>query len=55
VKKLAGWAVLAFLLFYVLRDPAAAASTAHHLIVMLADVGAAAGRFLSDLTTGGTR
>jgi hypothetical protein len=54
-KKILGWAVLAFVAFYVLRNPTGAAATARHIGTGLAGVGTAAGQFLSALTGGGHR
>jgi hypothetical protein len=52
-KKILGWALLAFLAFYVLKNPTGAAATARHLAAALSSAGTAAGQFLSAVTGGG--
>jgi hypothetical protein len=52
-KKILTWALLAFLVFYVLTNPAGAAATARHIGTGLAHVGTSAGQFLSSVTGGG--
>jgi hypothetical protein len=49
MRKLAGWAVIAFLLFYVLNDPAGAANTVHGLLGDLAGAGNSLATFANQL------
>jgi hypothetical protein len=53
LKKLLGWALVAFLVFYVISNPSGAATTAHSLAAGLAHVGTSVGDFFAALTGGG--
>ena len=55
VKKILGWALLAFVAFFVLKNPPAAAATARHIASGLASVGTSLGEFFTALTGGGHR
>jgi hypothetical protein len=50
LKKILGWLLLAFVAFYVLRNPVA--GTARHLGTLLTGLGTAVGQFLSALAGG---
>jgi hypothetical protein len=52
VKKLAPWAVVALILFYVISNPSGAATSAHRLGSALASAADALGRFFTGVFTG---
>jgi hypothetical protein len=52
MRKVAGWAAIAFLVFFIARDPQAAAGLAKHLGSGLASVGDGAVAFVSRLGGG---
>lgn len=54
-KKLIGWALLAFVAFFVFSNPPGAASTARHVASALASAGTSLGEFFTALTGGGHR
>ena len=54
-KKLLGWLLLAFVVFFVLRNPSGAAATARHIGAALAAAGTHLGEFVSAVTGGAHR
>jgi hypothetical protein len=55
LKKVLGWALLAFIAFFVLSNPSGAATAARHLAAGLASAGTSLGRFFTTVTSGGHR
>jgi hypothetical protein len=52
VRKLAGWAVVAFVLFFVIHNPTGAADTAHRLMAGVSHVASGLGSFVTALGSG---
>ncbi len=52
-KKILGWLLLAFLLFFILRNPSGAAATATHIGSGLASAATSLGQFFTAVTGGG--
>ena len=53
MKKLLKWVLVAFLVFFVARHPAVAATIAHGLVAGLANVGTRLADFLARFASGG--
>jgi hypothetical protein len=49
MSKLAKWAIIAFLAFYLFTNPGGAAGTAHHLLNGLHEAAASLSTFVSNL------
>ncbi len=49
LRRVLGWAVVAFLAYYLLTSPTGAASSVHSLLGMLKDVGSSIATFLNSL------
>jgi len=49
IKKVAGWAVVVFLAWYLFTQPAAAGTAAHHLLGVLRQAGGSIATFLNGL------
>jgi hypothetical protein len=52
-KKILGYVLVAFLAFYVLKNPTGAATTARHIGSGLANLATSLGEFMSAVTGGG--
>jgi hypothetical protein len=53
MKKFLAWVLVAFLIFFIARHPAEAATIAHGLVAGLADVGTRLADFLARFAGGG--
>ena len=49
VKKIAGWAVVVFLAYYLLTKPTGAANAVQNLLGLLKDAGSSLATFLNNL------
>jgi len=55
MRRLAFWAVVAFVVFFVVRNPHGAAATFHGIAAFLSSAASAVGQFLSSVVGGGGR
>jgi hypothetical protein len=53
LKKILGWLAIAFLAYYVVKNPSGAAATAHHIGTGLASAAGSLGDFFTALVGGG--
>ena len=49
IKKIAGWAVVVFLAWYLFTQPAAAGNAVHNLLGLLQQAGSSSATFLNSL------